>query len=96
MNGGPEILALLRQHFTPHREEVNRLWHERDDFRDLGEAYQECTVACQYWSKAAGASSAMAREYESLLEKLREDIAFYLESKSEPLGTSDPRHSKNN
>jgi hypothetical protein len=90
MRGEPEILVFLQHHFTPHQEEVSRLWHDRDDFRELGEAYQECTVAYRYWAEAAGASSAIAREYERLLENLREDIVHYLESTPQSFGRCAP------
>jgi predicted amidohydrolase YtcJ len=90
MRGEPEILAFLQHHFTAYREAIGRLWHDRDDFRELGEAYQECTVAYQYWAKEEGASSVTAREYESLLENLRDDIVHYMESTPESFVRCDP------
>ena len=78
MNSEETTIDLIQKVFPGEVDLIDRLWRERVDFRDLCEAYQECSKAYRYWQITSGATSDPTVEYVDLLTDLHNDLLAVL------------------
>lgn len=74
-------VTLILQRF-PHIRAVSLdLLHRLDDFRDLCEEYEACTLACERLAHS-GAGETLHREYVALRLRLETELLRYVEEHS--------------
>ena len=66
--------------FPDRKEQVMRLFRERDAFRGICEDYEQCIRSLRYWSSSTSAEAPARREeYAAMLQDLEEEIGQHLE-----------------
>ena len=79
MNSGEDPFNEVRDAFSDKQALIDELWNKDGEFRELCEAYYECTKARDHWRVTAGDFSGRAQEYSELLRKLFDDIQEFIE-----------------